>query len=49
MRGTAQIPHPTHIGQRFIPADAGNGVLVNHGGRARPVYPRGCGERAIPH
>src|SRR5690606_22680332 len=32
---------------RFIPADAGNGLLAQVLVQVQPVYPRGCGERTL--
>ena len=49
MRGTSS-PHTAHrVARRFIPADAGNIIVCNHGGRGNPVHPRGCGEHLQYH
>src|SRR5690606_15897972 len=47
MRGTADVTNRDNLHGRFIPADAGNGVLCFRAFQRLSVYPRGCGERSI--
>src|SRR5690554_134853 len=47
MRGTGQQTVAADIDDRFIPADAGNGVLRPERIRIEAVYPRGCEERDV--
>src|ERR1039457_6103599 len=45
VRGTAFEPLHNEIGHRFIPARAGNGVMVRGAVTVSAVHPRACGER----
>src|SRR5690606_20965193 len=47
MRGTGFGLLRTAPSGRFIPADAGNGLLAQVLVQVQPVYPRGCGERTL--
>ena len=45
VRGTVFTYTYPRLNRRFIPAGAGNGVCLPRHQEARPVHPRGCGER----
>src|ERR1700726_2440527 len=46
MRGTRVEAHDDPIGNRFIPAHAGNAAPLIFPHRRRTVHPRACGERS---
>ena len=47
MRGTGITEQPTALVCRFIPARAGNGVMIQFLSDALAVHPRSCGERLL--
>jgi len=48
-RGTGPLPPNKHLGQRFIPAHAGNGNSLAIPVHPLPVHPRVRGERSFLH
>ena len=46
MRGTHTLYDTSAVGDRFIPAHAGNTVVRYNAKPERPVHPRACGEHA---
>ena len=49
VRGTAETIVGQIVGERFIPACAGNGSVVRHRAPGAGVHPRVCGERMGSH
>ena len=47
VRGTEHTGCSMREKRRFIPAGAGNGLLIRIGIKMPPVHPRGCGERTV--
>ncbi len=47
MRGTPQVLLSVSLGQRIIPADAGNTCRWRRTGRCTSDHPRGCGEHQL--
>jgi len=47
LRGTLHCRYQLALGDRFIPAPAGNAALQRAGPALRPVHPRACGERDL--
>ena len=47
VRGTLDLRRRESVGNRFIPAGAGNAASACRRKRSRPVHPRGCGERTM--
>ena len=47
MRGTVGSDDAGHVGDRCIPAHAGNGRRTGRGRSGTSVHPRACGERAM--
>ena len=46
LRGTRDTSAPGHVGERFIPAPAGNTCACRQVPHICPVHPRACGEHA---